>query len=137
MSDSSFFDPDNDPYRPPDIPTMVVCSQCGKEFDSYLMQWQQVVIQDELVGFWACPTQSCEGSGFGIDIIPLDPEYGKEYLPTVPSESDFQPDNEICDFDLPDAKESMDKLFNPSDDSLLDFDDLENEDEDDCPWSPF
>ena len=137
MSDSSSFDSDNDPYRPPDIPIMVVCAQCGKEFDSYLMQWQEVVIQDEAVGFWACPTEGCEGSGFGIDIIPLDPDYGKEYQPTVPTESEYSPDNEFNEFELPDSEEAMDMLFNPSDEYLADLDDLENEEDDDCPWSPF
>lgn len=68
--------PDTDPFRPPAIPTEVCCLHCGREYESYLIQWQEE--RDErgrVHGFWCCPTPGCDGKGFGFDIFPTDPEY--------------------------------------------------------------
>ena len=71
--------PETDPFRPPAIPTEVCCLHCGREYESYLIQWQEE--RDEVGdvhGFWCCPTPGCDGRGFGFDIFPTDPEYRGE-----------------------------------------------------------
>jgi hypothetical protein len=72
-------DPDNDPFRPPTVPTVVQCIHCGQQFDSHLIQWREGLDgSGELQGFWCCPTPGCDGMGFGFDILPTDPEYRDE-----------------------------------------------------------
>jgi len=69
-------DPETDPFHPPAIPTEVHCLHCNKEYESYLIQWEESV--DDMGvqrGFWCCPTDGCEGKGFGFDIFPTDPDY--------------------------------------------------------------
>ena len=69
-------DPQADCFRPPSIPTEVCCLHCGREYNSYLIEWR-VEVRDngEKIGFWCCPTEKCGGRGFGFDILPLDPEW--------------------------------------------------------------
>lgn len=69
-------DAQSDPFRPPEIPTLVECLHCCEEYDSYLIEWR--VEQDDdgkPHGFWCCPIEGCGGKGFGIDIFPVDPDY--------------------------------------------------------------
>jgi len=70
-------DPDTDWYRPPEAPTPVRCERCGQEYASDEMVWY--VEEDEegepYDGWWTCPTEGCEGEGFGIDVRPTDPDY--------------------------------------------------------------
>ncbi len=75
--------PEGHRFRPPSVPTEVRCCRCGREYQSYLIQWEQ----DEpvarplrtAVGTWRCPTPGCVGQGFGHDIVPTDPEYVDEF----------------------------------------------------------
>ena len=71
--------PSRDTESPPDVPTLVRCNCCGEEYDSYLL----VRVIDHrkgkgqgkgggVVERWCCPTDGCEGHGFGHDIVLLD-----------------------------------------------------------------
>ena len=72
-------DRDADPFHPPEAPTEVECLHCGREYDSYLIEWREEMGPDGQVhGFWCCPTPGCSGIGFGFDILPTDPEYRDE-----------------------------------------------------------
>jgi len=71
--------PDNDPFGPPVISTVVHCIHCGEEYDSYRIEWRVEHDADGGVhGFWCCPMPGCSGTGFGFDIFPVDPEYRDE-----------------------------------------------------------
>ena len=71
--------PDNDPFHPPAIPTVVHCIHCGEEYDSYRIEWRVERDADgQEHGFWCCPMPGCGGMGFGFDIFPVDPEYRDE-----------------------------------------------------------
>ena len=79
MSDDPL-DPDRDPFRPPEVPTEVSCLHCGREYDSYLIEWRvETDAEGKQHGFWCCPTPGCSGIGFGFDILPTDPEYRDEH----------------------------------------------------------
>jgi hypothetical protein len=56
----------------------VHCLHCGREYDSYLIWWDEELIDGKRSGFWRCPTPGCSGAGFGFDIWPVDPEYRDE-----------------------------------------------------------
>jgi hypothetical protein len=72
-------DPQADPFHPPAIPTQVGCLHCGKEYESYLIEWRVETGPDGTQrGFWCCPTPGCGGCGFGFDILPTDPHYQDE-----------------------------------------------------------
>lgn len=64
-----------DCFRPPDVPVEVHCIHCGREYDSYLIWWDEEIVDGERDGFWRCPTPGCGGAGFGFDIWPTDPDY--------------------------------------------------------------
>jgi len=66
---------DDDPFGPPVIPTEVQCLHCGREYQSYLIQWVEEIVDGEARGFWRCPTPGCDGAGFGFDIFPTDPAW--------------------------------------------------------------
>jgi hypothetical protein len=71
--------PDNDPFGPPAISTLVHCIHCGEEYDSYKIEWRIERDSDgQPHGFWCCPEEGCDGKGFGFDIFPVDPEYRDE-----------------------------------------------------------
>jgi hypothetical protein len=71
--------PDTDPFKPPAIPVEVGCLHCGREFDSYLIEWRVHTSSGGLQhGFWCCPTPGCDGKGFGFDLLPTDPNYTDE-----------------------------------------------------------
>jgi hypothetical protein len=73
-------DPDRDPFRPPEVPVEVSCLHCGREYDSYLIEWRvETDAEGKQHGFWCCPTPGCGGMGFGFDILPTDPEYQDEH----------------------------------------------------------
>ena len=73
-------DPDSDPFRPPAVATEVGCLHCGREYDSYLIEWREELGENrEALGFWCCPTPGCDGKGFGFDILPTDPDYQDEH----------------------------------------------------------
>jgi hypothetical protein len=71
--------PDNDPFGPPAISTVVHCIHCGEEYDSYRIEWRiERDLDGQSHGFWCCPMENCDGKGFGFDIFPVDPEYRDE-----------------------------------------------------------
>ena len=41
MSESDRSDPEADPFRPPELPIEVQCIHCGREYDSYLIEWRE------------------------------------------------------------------------------------------------
>ena len=76
--DSSYdpTDPAGDPFHPPSIPTLVECLHCGEEYESFLIEWRiETELDGERHGFWCCPTDGCDGKGFGFDIHPIDPDW--------------------------------------------------------------
>src|SRR5262245_14136751 len=79
MADYNPLDPDSDPFRPPAIPTLVGCLHCGQEYESFLIEWRiETGIDNKPHGYWCCPTEGCDGRGFGFDILPIDPTYQDE-----------------------------------------------------------
>ena len=72
-------DPQGDPFGPPAVPTEVDCLHCGRQYESYLIEWRIETDADgKQHGFWCCPTPGCGGRGFGFDIFPTDPAYQDE-----------------------------------------------------------
>ncbi len=79
MPDRPPLDPDDDPFRPPAVPTMVGCLHCGREYESYLIEWRVGINgEGKPEGFCCCPTPGCHGLGFGFDILPTDRNYRDE-----------------------------------------------------------
>lgn len=69
-------DPEGDPFHPPSIPTLVECLHCGEEYESFLIEWRiEPDGEGGQHGFWCCPTDGCDGKGFGFDLLPIDPEW--------------------------------------------------------------
>lgn len=70
----------DDCFRPPDVPTLVECLHCGREYESFRIVWRDNpdAAEDDIPGFWSCPTPGCDGVGFGFDILPVDPEFCDE-----------------------------------------------------------
>jgi len=102
-------DPDSDPFKPPAAPTEVHCLHCGKEYESYLIEWRIETGADGApCGFWCCPTPGCDGRGFGFDILPTDPRYRDERGGWVWDDEDGNGDDEYDeddDFDEEDYQE--------------------------------
>lgn len=72
--------PDNDPFGPPAISTIVECIHCGEQYDSFRIEWRVEPNADgKPHGFWCCPMPGCGGMGFGFDIFPIDSEYRDEH----------------------------------------------------------
>lgn len=61
---------------PPAIPTMVLCTCCGEEFESWQLVWRDGVRGS--AGSWGCPMEGCRGVGFLGDIWPTDPDWRDE-----------------------------------------------------------
>ena len=79
MSDDDATDSKNDLFSPPEIPTLVGCLHCEQEYESYLIEWRiREGFDGKLHGFWCCPTEGCDGIGFGFDILPVDQEFEDE-----------------------------------------------------------
>jgi hypothetical protein len=99
-------DADSDPFRPPDIPTLVGCLHCGQEYDSYRIEWR--IEQDadgRPHGFWCCPISGCDGRGFGFDILPIDPNYQDERGGWI-TDAGEEEDEESLDGDEPRTDEA-------------------------------
>jgi hypothetical protein len=115
--------PDNDPFGPPAISTIVHCIHCGEEYDSYRIEWRVEHDADGGVhGFWCCPMPQCDGKGFGFDIFPVDPEYRDENGELMWCSDDDDDD----DFE--------DDLFIDSEFATLDGDDEDDDDEEEADW---
>ncbi|MDY7110483.1 MAG: hypothetical protein SYC29_17775 [Planctomycetota bacterium] len=104
----------DDCFRPPDIPVEVHCLHCGREYDSYLIWWDEHIVDGERGGFWRCPTPGCDGAGFGFDIWPVNGEYrdgDREFIWSDDEEDDEAYEEEDEEFDLGPRDE-----LSPSDD---------------------
>jgi hypothetical protein len=109
--------PENDPFGPPAISTVVHCIHCGEEYDSYRIEWRiERDLDGQSHGFWCCPMENCDGKGFGFDIFPVDPEYRDENGELMWCSDDE--DDEDDEFE--------DELFKDDDFEALD-DDLDGE----------
>lgn len=98
MASPSKCDRYDDPFRPPEIPTMVGCLHCGEQYDSYLIEWREMRDTDgHAHGFWCCPTPGCDGAGFGFDILPTDPFYRDEHGGWVHDDDDADELSELED----------------------------------------
>jgi hypothetical protein len=101
--------PDNDPFGPPAVSTVVHCIHCGEEYDSYKIEWRVERDPDGAQhGFWCCPMPGCDGKGFGFDIFPVDPEYRDENGELMWSGDEEDDDEDDDDFDFGDALEFTD-----------------------------
>jgi len=97
--------PDNDPFGPPAISTIVHCIHCGEEYDSYKIEWRVERDADGVPhGFWCCPIAGCDGKGFGFDIFPIDPEYRDENGELMWCGDEEDEDEELAEFDDEDAE---------------------------------
>lgn len=103
--------PDGDPFGPPTISTLVSCLHCGQEYDSYRIEWRIEQTRSGPHGFWCCPIPTCDGRGFGFDILPVDPSYRDERGGWV---HDDESDDE--DFDDMDDTDNSEKPTDPDDD---------------------
>lgn len=149
MAPSDRPDPDTDPFRPPVIPTEVRCLHCGKEYQSYLIEWVEQDADGEAEGFWCCPTPGCSGKGFGFDLLPTDPEYVGEdgqsgwFLDdSDEDEDDYDDLNDLKELDELTDLDELDALdhLNPAAPTDADADsppppaDVDAVDEEDLPW---
>ena len=92
--------PDNDPFGPPAVSTIVHCIHCGEEYDSYKIEWRIERDPDgKEHGFWCCPMEDCDGKGFGFDIFPVDPDYRDENGELM-WQSDGDEDEELDEFQV-------------------------------------
>jgi hypothetical protein len=72
-------DRQTDPFAPPELSTEVCCLHCGQTYDSWQIEWRVLMDADGVEqGFWCCPIWGCDGRGFGLDILPVDPNYCDE-----------------------------------------------------------
>ena len=72
-------DPDRDVFKPPAISTLVSCLHCGEVYESFLIEWRiDTNAKGRPHGFFCCPTEGCDGRGFGFDIFPIDPDWTNE-----------------------------------------------------------
>lgn len=112
MSESDL-NPENDPFGPPAVSTVVQCLHCGEQYDSYRIEWRVTTDADGTRhGFWCCPMTGCDGVGFGFDILPIDPNYRDENGGW--SMGDEEDDLDDLDVDLADDFEFGDTLeFDP------------------------
>jgi len=130
MASADVPDPDADPYGPPAVPTEVRCLHCDREYQSYLIEWVERVVDGRVTGSWRCPTPGCNGGGFGIDILPTDPDYvdedGEPFWTFDEDEDDEYDDpddlGELVDFDELGRMAELDELTRkpdaePTDDS--------------------
>lgn len=58
-----------DPFCPPDKSVPVMCLHCGDRYSSEEIRWNPEAAGGR--GLWVCPTDDCDGAGFGWDILPL------------------------------------------------------------------
>ncbi len=125
-------DPNSDPFRPPEIPTLVGCLHCGEEYDSYLIEWRILKAHDgKMSGFWCCPTPGCGGLGFGCDIFPVDPDFRDERGGWVYDDEDDDEDDEDNEDDEEFDSDLEDEELTPGVDPTLG---AKPRIEEDIPW---
>lgn len=111
-----------DCFAPPKDPVECYCLHCQRTFMSDKIWFQRIIGRgdDEMDGFWMCPTNNCSGAGFTFDIFPTDPDHpansgwvdddDDEYDPEEDEElEEFNPDDvgsgdEIAEYDPDESK---------------------------------
>lgn len=128
---------------------MVHCLHCGREYESYEISWVEQPGLGPLgeQGMWCCPTQHCDGKGFGNDILPLDASsdtaLGHDWLDAAGECDDelgscedlaslFDGGNGLCFVD--DAGEDDDDFETDDFDSDLDWAELSDDTSDHDDW---
>ncbi|WP_428939843.1 hypothetical protein [Fontivita pretiosa] len=82
----------SDSFRPPDVPIQVFCLHCRRSYDSSLMHW--VADRDyPSGGYWACPTEGCDGKGFTFDIWPADSQWAEQTAGVVFADDESEDDD--------------------------------------------
>ena len=92
----------NDPFGPPAQPVEVGCLHCGGRFMSDQITWRiETDAEGKQHGFWCCPDPTCDGRGFGFDLLPTDPNYRDENGGWVYDDDDDEDydDDEFDEFD--------------------------------------
>lgn len=94
----------DDPFGPPKEPIAVFCLHCGEEFESWQIVWKPRPNEfgeatDSMQGDWCCPTDGCDGVGFGFDIFPCDKDWrddnGEKWFFSDDGEEDFDFDGVV------------------------------------------
>jgi hypothetical protein len=137
-----YLNPENDPFGPPAISTIVHCIHCGEEYDSYRIEWRIERDPDgKEHGFWCCPMPLCDGKGFGFDIFPVDPEYRDENGELMWCSDDDEFSEDFEDAELEDGEIEDSKLGDSEfeDSELVDrefafFTDDDDDDEEEEEW---
>lgn len=140
---------------PPEIPTLVRCTCCSEEYDSYLLVWVPASNASQSNqssgGKWCCPTEGCNGHGFGHHINPLEdgeleepdfshdsmemhvefePELDEEFEAEMAAWESLEPEFSSllgCDIDYKSLR--VDGLLDdPTAPQRFDFDDVSDED---------
>lgn len=62
----------SDGFGPPEPPVAVVCMHCGKGYMSDRMVWGTKPGTRAMSPLWWCPTENCDGAGYGFDIYRAD-----------------------------------------------------------------
>lgn len=93
--------PGRSSFPPPTVPTKVQCIQCGRIYESYMIQFVSAD-HDNKLGTWHCPTAECPGVGFLFDIWPTDPNWIDEQGNKMCREEEG-PDLGLDEDDLPDG----------------------------------
>lgn len=61
-----------DSFAPPVEPVAVVCVHCGKGYMSDRMVWGTKEGMRATSPLWWCPTDNCDGAGYGFDVVRVD-----------------------------------------------------------------
>lgn len=125
-------DKDSDCFKPPAEPTEVGCLHCQGIFMSDQMTYRIDTNADgEKHGFWCCPDPTCDGKGFGFDLLPTDPNYRDEngdgwvFYDDDEEDDDYDDEDDLFNTDYKKGPDS----FDPPKDWTGDEDD-----EDDIPF---
>ena len=106
-------DKDADPFGPPEQPVEVGCLHCGGIFMSDQITWRiEPDHEGKPLGLWCCPDPTCDGAGFGIDLLPTDPNYQDEYGGWV-YDDDEEDEEDYEDDDLDPFNDNTPDSFEP------------------------
>jgi hypothetical protein len=109
-------DRDRDPFGPPPTPTLVGCLHCHQEYESYLIERR---LEPDVNGvprwWWCCPTDGCDGKGFGFDILPCDRDWTDENGERMWSDDGDYDEDEWDELDHPTPDPDPDKKTDDGD----------------------